>query len=76
MFLGVIFVEKLPVLFDARGVHDNFCQDCSLDRFLLKYFGYVDPTFFAILTVLKASSKVVGFCLTNKFSYLIFTFFV
>ena len=29
MFLGVIFVEKLPVLFDARGVHDNFCQDCS-----------------------------------------------
>ena len=29
MFLGIIFVEKHPVLFDARGVHDNFCRDCS-----------------------------------------------
>ena len=28
MFLGIIFVEKHPVLFDVRGVHDNFCQDC------------------------------------------------
>ena len=33
MFLGIIFVEKLPVLFDARGVHDNFCQDCSYENF-------------------------------------------
>ena len=29
MFLGIIFVEKHPVLFDVHGVHDNFCQDCS-----------------------------------------------
>ena len=29
MFLGIIFVEKHPVLFDVRGLHNNFCQDCS-----------------------------------------------
>ena len=29
MFLGIIFVEKHPVLFDTRGFRDNFCQFCS-----------------------------------------------
>ena len=33
MFLGIIFVEKHPVLFDALGVHDNFWRDCSSSPF-------------------------------------------
>ena len=55
MFLGVIFVEKLPVLFDARGVHDNFCQGCSIFRTIcsnaIKRHDFSGTLFAAMLRV-------------------------
>ena len=36
----------------------------------------MDPVFFAIFAVFKIGSKVVSFCIANKFGYFVFTFFV
>ena len=36
MFLGIIFVDKHPVLFEACDVHDNFCRDCLKLSHILK----------------------------------------
>ena len=54
----------------------NVVNGISFNRFVVKQFVNVGPTFFAILAVLKVCSKVVSFGFSNKFSYLIFTFCV
>ena len=41
---GINSVEIHIVLFDARSVHDNFCQDCSLFRDIQHLFTTVNWT--------------------------------